>query len=85
MRAYLHGVSTREVDDLVTTLGADTGDLEVRGSRNCADLNEEVGALRDHSLAGVGLSYVFLDATYCKARSTAGCLLSGGHRHRRHR
>jgi putative transposase len=25
MEAYLHGVSTRKVDDLVTALGADTG------------------------------------------------------------
>jgi len=34
----------------------------------CADLDEEVGAFRDRSLAGVAYPYVFLDATYCKAR-----------------
>jgi hypothetical protein len=37
-------------------------------SRICADLDEEVGAFRDRSLAGIAYPYVFLDATYCKAR-----------------
>ena len=37
-------------------------------SRICADLDEEVGAFRDRSLAEVAYPYVFLDATYCKAR-----------------
>ncbi len=31
MEAYLHGVSTRKVDDLVKALGADTGIFQVRG------------------------------------------------------
>ena len=31
MEAYLHGVSTRKVDDLVKALGADTGIWKVRG------------------------------------------------------
>jgi putative transposase len=31
MEAYLHGVSTRRVDDLVRALGADTGIWKVRG------------------------------------------------------
>ena len=68
MEAYLHGVSTRKVDDLVKALGADTGISKSEVSRICADLDEEVGAFRDRSLAGVAYPYVFLDATYCKAR-----------------
>ena len=68
MEAYLHGVSTRKVDDLVKALGADTGISKSEVSRICADLDEEVGAFRDRSLAEVAYPYVFLDATYCKAR-----------------
>ena len=65
MEAYLHGVSTRKVDDLVKALGADTGISKSEVSRICADLDEEVGAFRDRSLAEIGYPYLFLDATYC--------------------
>ncbi|GAA4927605.1 hypothetical protein HD597_000631 [Nonomuraea thailandensis] len=68
MEAYLHGVSTRKVDDLVKALGADTGISKSEVSRICADLDEEVTAFRDRSLAGQTFPYLFLDATYCKAR-----------------
>ena len=68
MEAYLHGVSTRKVDDLVQALGGASGISKSEVSRICADLDEEVGAFRDRSLAEVGYPYVFLDATYCKAR-----------------
>jgi putative transposase len=68
MEAYLHGVSTRKVDDLVRALGADTGISKSEVSRICADLDQEVTAFRDRSLARHGFPYVFLDATYCKAR-----------------
>jgi putative transposase len=68
MEAYLHGVSTRKVDDLVKALGADTGISKSEVSRICADLDEEVAAFRDRSLAEIAFPYVFLDATYCKAR-----------------
>ena len=68
MEAYLHGVSTRKVDDLVKALGGATGISKSEVSRICADLDEEVGAFRDRSLAEVAYPYVFLDATYCKAR-----------------
>ncbi len=67
MEAYLHGVSTRKVDDLVKALGADTGISKSEVSRICAELDEEVAAFRDRSLSG-DYPYVFLDATYCKAR-----------------
>jgi transposase-like protein len=68
MEAYLHGVSTRKVDDLVRALGADTGISRSEVSRICADLDAEVAAFRDRSLADIAYPYVFLDATYCKAR-----------------
>lgn len=68
MEAYLHGVSTRKVDDLVKALGADTAISKSEVFRICAGLDEEVAAFRDRSLADAAFPYVFLDATYCKAR-----------------
>jgi putative transposase len=68
MEAYLHGVSTRKVDDLVRALGADSGISKSEVSRICADLDGEVAAFRDRSLAGQVFPSVFVDATYCKAR-----------------
>ena len=68
MEAYLHGVSTRKVDDLVKALGADTGISKSEVSRICKDLDAEVAAFRDRSLKDTAYPYVFLDATYCKAR-----------------
>ena len=68
MEAYLHGVSTRKVDDLVKALGADAGISKSEVSRICAGLDEAVGTFRNRSLADAGFPYVFLDATYCKAR-----------------
>jgi len=68
MEAYLHGVSTRKVDDLVKALGADSGISKSEVSRICADLDEEVAAFRDRPLGDLAFPYVFLDATYCKAR-----------------
>ncbi len=66
MEAYLHGVSTRKVDDLVKALGADSGISKSEVSRICADLDGEVNAFRNRSLAGQRFPYVFVDATYCK-------------------
>jgi putative transposase len=68
MEAYLHGTSTRKVDDLVKALGADTGISKSEVSRICAELDVEVAAFGDRSLAEQPFRYVFLDATYCKAR-----------------
>lgn len=68
MQAYVEGVSTRKVDDLVKALGADSGISKSEVSRICADLDAEVGEFRDRSLAETTFPYVFLDATYCKAR-----------------
>jgi hypothetical protein len=44
VETYLHGVSTRKVDDLVTALGADTGISKSEVSKICADLDQEVSA-----------------------------------------
>src|SRR4029077_2397439 len=68
MEAYLHGTSTRKVDDLVKALGADSGISKSEVSRICADLDTEVAAFRDRPLTEQRFPYVFLDATYCKAR-----------------
>ncbi len=68
MEAYLHGVSTRKVEDLVKALGADTGISQSEVSRICADLDLEVGAFTGRDLGAMDFPYVFLDATYCKAR-----------------
>jgi putative transposase len=51
MEAYLHGTSTRKVDDLVKALGADTGISKSEVSRICADLDTEVRAFRDRPTA----------------------------------
>ncbi len=68
MEAYLHGVSTRKVDDLVKALGADSGISKSEVSRICADLDLEVGAFTGRDLSTMAFPYIFLDATYCKAR-----------------
>ncbi len=47
MEAYAHGVSTRNADDLVKALGADNGISKSDVSRICANLFEDVAALRD--------------------------------------
>ncbi|MCS5729546.1 IS256 family transposase, partial [Herbiconiux moechotypicola] len=49
-------------------LGADTGISKSEVSRICGNLDEDVAAFRDRPLADQHYPYVFLDATYCKAR-----------------
>ncbi len=61
-------MSTRKVDDLFKALGTDTGISKSEVSRICDDLDGEVAAFRDRSLAEARYRYLFLDATYCKAR-----------------
>jgi putative transposase len=68
MEAYVHGVSTRKVDDLVAALGLESGISKSEVSRICAELDEQLGAFRARSLAHVEFPYVFLDATYLKGR-----------------
>ncbi|WP_405019948.1 IS256 family transposase [Kitasatospora sp. NBC_00070] len=68
MEAYVHGVPTRSVDDLVKALGADTGISKSEVSRICQDLDGQPAAFRTRPLDHVRFPYVYLDATYCKAR-----------------
>ena len=68
MEAYVHGVSTRKVDDLVAALGASSGISKSEVSRICAGLDAEMAAFRTRSLGHVEFPYVFADATYVKGR-----------------
>jgi putative transposase len=72
MEAYVHGVSTRSVDDLVEALGATSGIKKSHVSRICAGLDEVVGAFRTRRLDHVEFPYVYLDATYLHVRNTTG-------------
>lgn len=67
MQAYVEGVSTRRVDDLVVALGG-TGISKSEVSRICAKLDSEVAAWRARPLDEQPFPYVFCDATYCKVR-----------------
>jgi putative transposase len=68
MEAYVNGVSTRAVDDLVAALGVDSGISKSEVSRICAGLDEQVEAFRSRPLHHTGFPYVFLDATYLHVR-----------------
>ncbi|MFB7338410.1 transposase, partial [Streptomyces adustus] len=68
MEAYVHGVSTRSVDDLVKALGVDSGISKSEVSRICGELDAELTAFKERPLDHTVFPYVFLDATYCKAR-----------------
>jgi len=64
--AYIQGVSTRKVDELVQALGM-TGVSKSQVSRLCAELDEVVEAFRNRPLEG-RYPYVWLDAKYEKVR-----------------
>ena len=68
MEAYVAGVSTRSVDDLVAALGVDSGISKSEVSRICRRLDEQVNAFRTRTLGHVEFPYVYLDATYLKVR-----------------
>jgi putative transposase len=68
MEAYVNGVSTRAVDDLVQALGVESGISKSEVSRICAGLDEQVEAFRSRSLHHTGFPYGFLDATYLHVR-----------------
>src|SRR4029078_3810923 len=69
MEAYVCGVSTRSVDDLVGALGIDSGISKSEVSRICAGLDEVVSAFRNRRLDHTEFPYVHLDATYLHRRS----------------
>ena len=64
--AYLQGVSTRRVDDLVQALGMQ-GISKSQVSRMCAELDKEVERFRTRKLEGP-YPYVWLDGTFVKVR-----------------
>lgn len=64
--AYVHGVSTRKVNELVKALGMG-GISKSRVSELCEELDEEVERFRNRPLEG-SYPYVWVDATYVKAR-----------------
>jgi transposase-like protein len=64
--AYVHGVSTRSVDDLVKAMGAG-GMSKSQVSRLCAEIDERVNAFLTRPLEGAW-PYLWLDATYVKVR-----------------
>ena len=71
MEAYVNGVSTRAVDDLVAAMGVDTGISKSEVSRICAGLDERVDAFRGRTLGHIPFPYVYLDATYINVRDDA--------------
>src|SRR6058998_2001895 len=71
--AYIQGISTRAVDDLVKAMGA-SGISKSQVSRLCAEIDERVNAFLARPLEGAW-PYLWIDATYIKARE-AGRIVS---------
>jgi putative transposase len=65
--AWVHGVSTRKVDDLVAAMGGcHVSKSEV--SRICSELDLELALFRERPLDDAQYPYVWFDATYEKVR-----------------
>ena len=64
--AYVQGVSTRSVDDLVKAMGM-TGISKSQVSRLCAEIDDKIAAFLNRPLEG-DWPYLWLDATYVKTR-----------------
>ena len=71
--AYIQGVSTRSVDELVKAMGM-TGISKSQVSRLCADIDERVNAFLNRPIEG-DWPYLWIDATYLKVRE-AGRIVS---------
>ena len=71
--AYIQGISTRSVDDLVKAMGM-TGISKSQVSRLCEEISEKVDAFLDRPLEG-DWPYIWIDATYLKVRQ-AGRIVS---------
>src|SRR5512132_2191949 len=72
--AYIQGVSTRSVDDLVKALGM-TVISKSQVSRLCEEIDGKVKAFLDRPLEG-DWPYLWIDATYVKARRQDGRVVS---------
>src|SRR5256885_7263921 len=66
--AYVHGVSTRSVDDLVKAMGM-TGISKSQVSRLCSEIDDKIAAFLNRPLEG-DWPYLWLDATYVKVRAS---------------
>jgi putative transposase len=66
--AYVHGVSTRSVDDLVKAMGM-TGISKSQVSRLCSEIDEKVQAFLNRPIEG-DWPYLWIDATYVKVRQS---------------
>ena len=64
--AYIQGISTRSVDDLVRSLGM-TGISKSQVSRLAAEIDERVDAFLERPIEG-SWPYLWIDATYVKVR-----------------
>jgi transposase-like protein len=64
--AYVHGVSTRSVDDLVRAMGM-SGISKSQVSRLCEEIDDKVKAFLNRPLEG-DWPYLWIDATYVKVR-----------------
>jgi putative transposase len=71
--AYVQGVSTRSVDDLVQAMGM-TGISKSQVSRLCGEIDDRVNTFLNRPLEG-DWPYLWLDATYVKVRQ-AGRIVS---------
>jgi transposase-like protein len=71
--AYVHGISTRSVDDLVKAMGM-TGISKSQVSRLCEEIDERVNAFLARPIEGEW-PYLWIDATYLKTRE-AGRIVS---------
>ena len=71
--AYVHGISTRAVDDLVKAMGA-SGVSKSQVSRLCVEIDERVNAFLSRPIEGAW-PYLWIDATYLKVRE-AGRIVS---------
>src|SRR5881398_3728240 len=66
--AYVHGVSTRSVDDLVKAMGM-TGISKSQVSRLCEEIDDKVKAFLSRPIEG-DWPYLWIDATYVKVRQS---------------
>ena len=65
--AYIQGISTRSVDDLVKALGM-SGISKSQVSRLCEEIDERVKAFLERPIEG-DWPYLWIDATYVKVRA----------------
>src|SRR5262245_45245095 len=64
--AYVQGISTRSVDELVRAMGA-SGISKSQASRLCEEIDAKVKAFLERPIAG-DWPYLWIDATYLKVR-----------------